>query len=169
MLLSHLQSAVDKGALSNAHGHIDPLLNMDMLQRQVTTALEYLKEHLKKFLEDEKTADAKRPILPEKLAVEKTKSMMMKLNAQIERVKTLKLSVCLIGPAKSGKSYTVNAIMGAKIAPSHTHPCTVMPTVIRHVKGRKNFTLILDEKVIKTFDDAVDQVLSKKDELLDPL
>jgi hypothetical protein len=44
-----------------------------------------------------------------------------------------------------------------------------MPTIIRHVKGRKNFTLILDEKVIKTFDNAVDQALSKKDELLDPL
>lgn len=80
--------------------------------------------------------------------------MLQELKEQKRRIENLTLSVCFIGPAKSGKSTTINAILGVLIAPSDQLPCTVMPTVYRHKPDQINPVLRLQRIAVAAFSEG---------------
>ena len=81
------------------------------------------------------------------------------------KIDTFAHTICFIGPAKSGKSTSVNALLGVDIAPSENLPCTVLPTIYRHVAGRRNPRLLLNESFIAIFSEAIDSIRTHTDEI----
>ena len=45
--------------------------------------------------------------------------------------------LAVVGTMKSGKSTTINAIVGAEVLPTRNRPMTTLPTVIRHAPGQR--------------------------------
>eukprot|EP00543_Licmophora_paradoxa_P005314 CAMPEP_0202454434 /NCGR_PEP_ID=MMETSP1360-20130828/12165_1 /ASSEMBLY_ACC=CAM_ASM_000848 /TAXON_ID=515479 /ORGANISM="Licmophora paradoxa, Strain CCMP2313" /LENGTH=893 /DNA_ID=CAMNT_0049073743 /DNA_START=109 /DNA_END=2790 /DNA_ORIENTATION=- len=101
------------------------------------------------------------PTLPEEFR-NQAEISLSHLDEVRQRVKQLRLTVSFIGPAKSGKSTTINAILGVDLFPSDTFPCTVIPTTIRHKPGQKSPTLHLSEEEIGWFQAAIKKLAEKE-------
>jgi hypothetical protein len=86
--------------------------------------------------------------LPERFHQSGWHTAMKGLDQAQKRLSNLTLSVCFIGPAKAGKSTTISALLGCKLLPSDTFPCTVIPTIVRHVPKRKELVLFLPDALI---------------------
>ena len=52
------------------------------------------------------------------------------------KVKRSEVTFVVIGTMKSGKSTTINAIVGNEILPNRNQPMTILPTIIRHCAGK---------------------------------
>ena len=50
----------------------------------------------------------------------------------------------VVGTMKSGKSTTINAIVGAEVLPTRNRPMTTLPTLIRHTPGQRQPVLRFD-------------------------
>ena len=50
----------------------------------------------------------------------------------------------VVGTMKSGKSTTINAIIGAEVLPTRNRPMTTLPTLIRHTPGQRQPVLRFD-------------------------
>lgn len=61
------------------------------------------------------------------------------------KVERLEASFAVVGTMKSGKSTTINAIVGTEVLPNRNQPMTTLPTVIRHCPGKKEPELIFSD------------------------
>ena len=52
------------------------------------------------------------------------------------KVKRSEVTFVVIGTMKSGKSTTINAIVGNELLPNRNQPMTILPTIIRHCSGK---------------------------------
>ena len=52
--------------------------------------------------------------------------------------------LAVVGTMKSGKSTTINAIIGAEVLPTRNRPMTTLPTLIRHTPGQRQPVLRFD-------------------------
>ena len=84
--------------------------------------------------------------------------LLNKLDGYVNKIDKLTLTLCFIGPAKSGKSTSINALLGLNVAPSEAIPCTAVPTIFRHCPGFRHLRLILSVDFIALFDKAVLQL-----------
>lgn len=114
---------------------------IELIKNQTLVALSQVFEQLSELPDDFREGDT-------------VKTLMANLEEQQKRVSELCLSVSFIGPAKSGKSTAINAILGNALFPSDTFPMTVMPTVIRHAPGQKTPRLQLKNSAIKVMEEA---------------
>jgi len=111
--------------------------------------------------------------LPEKLR-ESAKGLIAGLAEQRQRVNDLRLTIAFVGPAKAGKSTSINAILGVTLSPSDTFPCTVMPTTLRHSPNRASPRLIMKASAIDFFVNSIEEVrknaaeIEKQCKLTDP-
>ena len=76
------------------------------------------------------------------------------------------MSLSFIGPMKSGKSMTLNALLGLELAPSELMPCTVLPVKYRHVKGQIAPVLKLDPVTMKAIGSLIKKVKEIQHRLL---
>jgi GTPase SAR1 family protein len=58
------------------------------------------------------------------------------------KVKRSEVTFVVIGTMKSGKSTTINAIIGNELLPNRNQPMTILPTIITHCPGKKEPELI---------------------------
>lgn len=58
------------------------------------------------------------------------------LATEAQKVSNLEAVIAVVGAAKSGKSTTINAIVGAEILPNRAKPMTTFPTLVRHTPNR---------------------------------
>ncbi|MES2206988.1 MAG: dynamin family protein [Pseudomonadota bacterium] len=65
------------------------------------------------------------------------------LDNERQKAQRLEVVVAIVGTMKSGKSTTINAIVGAPVLPSRNTAMTTFPTLIRHVAGQFEPTLVL--------------------------
>lgn len=63
---------------------------------------------------------------------------------EFQKVENLEMTLAVVGTMKSGKSTTINAIVGHDILPNRSRPMTTLPTLIRHKKGQKEPVLLFD-------------------------
>ncbi|MCX7781684.1 MAG: dynamin family protein [Negativicutes bacterium] len=59
------------------------------------------------------------------------------LKGEEYKVERLEVTFAVVGTMKAGKSTTINAIVGAEVLPNRNQPMTTLPTVIRHVPGKR--------------------------------
>jgi len=59
------------------------------------------------------------------------------LQSERYKVDRLEAAFVVIGTMKSGKSTTINAIVGTEVLPNRNQPMTTLPTVIRHFPGKQ--------------------------------
>lgn len=52
------------------------------------------------------------------------------------KVKRSEVTFVVVGTMKSGKSTTINAIVGNELLPNRNQPMTILPTIIRHCSGK---------------------------------
>lgn len=57
-------------------------------------------------------------------------------NDEEYKVKHSEVTFVVIGTMKSGKSTTINAIVGNELLPNRNQPMTILPTIIRHSAGK---------------------------------
>ena len=57
------------------------------------------------------------------------------LEQEIYKLERNEATIAVIGPMKSGKSTSINAIVGSEIVPSRDKPMTTFPTIISHRAG----------------------------------
>ena len=81
----------------------------------------------------------------------------------VDKIGDLNLTISLIGPAKSGKSTSINALLGVDMAPSETLPCTVLPTIFRHVPDLPCPRMLLSDTFITVFYEAVKDIQDHAD------
>ncbi|MBC8016530.1 MAG: dynamin family protein [Sporomusaceae bacterium] len=58
------------------------------------------------------------------------------LKDEAYKVKHSEVTFVVIGTMKSGKSTTINAIVGNELLPNRNQPMTILPTIIRHCSGK---------------------------------
>jgi len=58
------------------------------------------------------------------------------LKNELQKLKNLEYVIAIMGTMKSGKSMTINAIVGQEILPSREFPMTTLPTLITHVSNK---------------------------------
>lgn len=58
------------------------------------------------------------------------------VNDEAYKVKRSEVTFVVIGTMKSGKSTTINAIVGNELLPNRNQPMTILPTIIRHCSGK---------------------------------
>jgi len=77
-----------------------------------------------------------------------------------QKANNMEMVVAVVGTMKSGKSTTINAIVGQEILPNRALPMTALPTLVTHKKG--NVTPVLTfahpEPLIKLSEDIADQL-----------
>ena len=88
-----------------------------------------------------------------------------KLQYYTRKIEELTFSLCFVGPAKSGKSTSINALLGLNIAPSETQPCTVLPTIFRHCPGLPHFHLTVCDEFVAIFNRAISEIRENADEI----
>ena len=59
------------------------------------------------------------------------------LKGEAYKVERLEASFAVVGTMKSGKSTTINAIVGTEVLPNRNQPMTTLPTVIRHCPDKR--------------------------------
>lgn len=64
------------------------------------------------------------------------------LKGEAYKVDRLEVTFAVVGTMKAGKSTTINAIVGTEVLPNRNQPMTTLPTVIRHVPGKREPELI---------------------------
>lgn len=57
------------------------------------------------------------------------------LEDELYKLESLEVVLAIVGTMKSGKSTTINAIVGREILPNRNRPMTALPTLIRHTSG----------------------------------
>ncbi len=73
------------------------------------------------------------------------------------KIKRLETTIAVVGTMKSGKSTIINAIVGAEVMPKRNQqPMTTLPTLIRHVPGKKQPTLTFPKT--EPYDKAIDKL-----------
>lgn len=58
------------------------------------------------------------------------------LKDEAYKVKHSEVTFVVIGTMKSGKSTTINAVIGNELLPNRNQPMTILPTIIRHCSGK---------------------------------
>lgn len=98
-------------------------LNIDLLQEMLNrpNVLEEPQDNDKKQLFDRSRAEKR---------VEELKGERSKISRN-------EVVLAIVGTMKAGKSTTINAIVGKEILPNRDRPMTAIPTLIRHVAGKK--------------------------------
>ncbi|MEE6801498.1 dynamin family protein, partial [Escherichia coli O8:H10] len=98
-------------------------LNIDLLQEMLSrpNVLEEQQDNDKKQLFDRSRAEKR---------VEELKGERSKISRK-------EVVLAIVGTMKAGKSTTINAIVGKEILPNRDRPMTAIPTLIRHVAGKK--------------------------------
>lgn len=98
-------------------------LNIDLLQDMLNrpNVLEEPQDNDKKQLFDRSRAEKR---------VEELKGERSKISRN-------EVVLAIVGTMKAGKSTTINAIVGKEILPNRDRPMTAIPTLIRHVAGKK--------------------------------
>ena len=98
-------------------------LNIDLLQEMLNrpNVLEEQQDNDKKQLFDRSRAEKR---------VEELKGERSKISRN-------EVVLAIVGTMKAGKSTTINAIVGKEILPNRDRPMTAIPTLIRHVAGKK--------------------------------
>lgn len=64
------------------------------------------------------------------------------LKGEAYKVDRLEVTFAAVGTMKAGKSTTINAIVGTEVLPNRNQPMTTLPTVIRHVPGKREPELV---------------------------
>lgn len=107
--------------------------------------------------------------IPERFRQDSWKHAIESLSDAVKQLNDLTLSVCFIGPAKSGKSTSISSLLGCKLLPSDTFPCTVIPTVVRHVpcKGVRaaEVALLLPDVLLQTVEAIIGNFKDLRNEL----
>lgn len=67
------------------------------------------------------------------------------LKSEKYKVERLEATFVVVGTMKSGKSTTINAIVGTEVLPNRNQPMTTLPTVIRHSPGKKEPELLFPD------------------------
>lgn len=65
--------------------------------------------------------------------------------AEKEKVKDLRMTLAFVGVMKSGKSTTINAVVGSNILPNRFGAMTTLPTLLTHEKGFSEPQLIFNK------------------------
>lgn len=97
-------------------------------QREVISQIAELKRHFddfKNYNEKLKNTDT----------CDQLNKLIERLNEESSKVTHLRLTLAFIGTMKSGKSTTINAIVGANILPNRSGAMTTMPTLVTHADG----------------------------------
>lgn len=66
------------------------------------------------------------------------------LEGEKYKLENLDMVLAIVGTMKSGKSTTINAIVGTEILPNRNAPMTAIPILIRHTKGQVEPKLVFD-------------------------
>lgn len=77
------------------------------------------------------------------LNTRKVQRWLSDLRDELHKVETLEMVISIVGTMKSGKSTTINAIVGTSLLPSRAEPMTTYPTLVRHTPGRSEPHLIV--------------------------
>lgn len=94
------------------------------------------------------------------------------LRNEYQKAKDLEMVIAVVGTMKAGKSTTINAIVGHEVLPNRNYPMTALPTVVTHVKGKKNPILFfpnsqpisdLSKKVAEKINSLTQDELTEKD------
>ena len=82
-----------------------------------------------------------------RLLFDKQKALKRIEELEGEQIKTARREMVLavVGTMKAGKSTTINAIVGQEILPNRNRPMTSVPTLIRHVPGKTEPVLHLEQ------------------------
>ena len=59
------------------------------------------------------------------------------IRGEVDKLGRGEAVLAVVGTMKSGKSTTINAIVGAEVLPTRNRPMTTLPTVIRHAPGQR--------------------------------
>ncbi len=87
------------------------------------------------------------------------------LQSERYKVDRLEASFVVIGTMKSGKSTTINTIVGTEVLPNRNQPMTTLPTVIRHYPGKWEPELFFpDPGPMNQLMDQLCKILRKADE-----
>lgn len=81
------------------------------------------------------------------------------LSGEIHKLKNFDVVLAVIGTMKSGKSTTINAIVGREIMPHRDAAMTVLPTLICHTPGKKEPVVTLNNPAIDDFVARIKQVI----------
>ena len=81
------------------------------------------------------------------------------LSGEIHKLKNFDVVLAVIGTMKSGKSTTINAIVGREIMPHRDAAMTVLPTLICHTPGKKEPVVTFNNPAIDDFVARIKQVI----------
>ncbi|MEA5593745.1 dynamin family protein [Rivularia sp. UHCC 0363] len=81
------------------------------------------------------------------------------------KVENLELRMAIVAPMKAGKSTIVNAVAGQDILPSRNSAMTTLPTEIIFDAGLDKPVLTLSDSVLSVFQDTLDSLREKINEL----
>ena len=93
------------------------------------------------------------------LSIKNLTSYRSTLKNELQKLKNLEYVIAVVGTMKSGKSMTINAIVGQEILPSREFPMTTLPTLITHIPNKTTPTLTI--KKIAPFNRIKDEIKEK--------
>jgi len=96
------------------------------------------------------------------LSCEVIEQWMEILKGEAYKVERLEVAFAVVGTMKSGKSTTINAIVGTEVLPNRNQPMTTLPTVIRHCAGKNEPELTFANP--QPFNDLIDKLRAKLQE-----
>lgn len=79
------------------------------------------------------------------LGVESLLRRIEELHNEAEKIRRLEVVLTVVGTMKAGKSTLINALVGQELLPNRNLPMTTLPTLIRHVPGRREPRLCLQQ------------------------
>jgi len=113
-------------------------MNIELLRDEAARLLELEADTLAKMIEEDGL------LQPDGSGAEKqtitltsAQETIQVLREEQDKLENLEMVLAVVGTMKSGKSTTINALVGMEIMPNRNRPMTTLPTLIRHVPGRK--------------------------------
>ena len=68
------------------------------------------------------------------------------IRGEADKLDRREVVLTVVGTMKSGKSTTINAIVGVEVLPTRNRPMTTLPTLIRHTPGQRQPVLRFDNR-----------------------
>ncbi len=77
------------------------------------------------------------------------------LNNELRKISRLEMVLAIVGTMKAGKSTTINAIVGTEVLPNRNRPMTALPTLIRHMPGKRTGTAFFTCRANRPFNSTI--------------
>jgi len=86
------------------------------------------------------------------------------LEGELHKLENLEMVLAVVGTMKSGKSTTINAIVGCEVLPSRNRAMTSLPTLIEHTPGQIEPVLSFNGSALKPLIAKIKKLLNRKEQ-----